>query len=57
MPKLPDFLSRHGLDQVEDNVPKGMAVRPSASAFVTLFRDELRARLLNTKVESSSRKT
>ena len=47
MIEIPDFLAKHGITAVEDNVPEGCRVEPSAfsGAFVTLFRGELMARL------------
>ncbi len=39
--EIPDFLSKHGITKLEDNVPPGHQVKPSSSLFFTLFGDEL----------------
>lgn len=52
MPKLdieiPDFLAKHGVKRVEDNVPDGHGVKAPARRFVSLFRKRLMAEFTTT---------
>lgn len=42
MPReIPDFLRKHGITRVTDNVQPGQQVRPPAGLLFTLFREEL----------------
>lgn len=45
MSDIPNFLTRHGVTEVRDNIPAGHQVQAPSSPFVVLFRDELLDRL------------
>ncbi|EGV50028.1 hypothetical protein [endosymbiont of Riftia pachyptila] len=38
---VPDFLAKHGIRRVEDNIPSGHQLRVGTSVFFLLFKDEL----------------
>ena len=40
---LPEFLTRHGITTVTDNVPAGHRVHPPAGVLVALFEEEILA--------------